>query len=435
MKASLGRLWAIAAMTLVEASRRKVFTILVLFGVALLSSVTFFPSVEMQARLRLMEAWSLRAATLFTAIVALFVSGFSLPGDFETRRIYLLVTKPVSKVTVFLGRLLGFVMLLAVFLGVMGIITIVFIRGVALLAGSEFPPLVAYPRLAAAEFDHRGGEPVKDHEPPRLAADAGAALVWRFRGLDRADFPDAVRGEARIVLGSRTDMFRASGTVEILALAPGREPHRQRLFLQTHEEASFTFPSALVGSEGTVELRAIPADADGLIQGWAESVALYTKPANFELNFAKGLLLALLQSTLVLAATLMASTFLSAPVSILLGIFLYVVGSIHSYVLEGTRDIDRSLAEARAHAGRGHAHGARDGDIPQPVLKVSSAISKAVLSVVPDFDRFDFSRWLLKDRAVSWRDLGKAAFPQAALQLAVLAALGMLVMAFKDFGQ
>ena len=53
---ALGRIWAIAQMTLLEARRRKVFTILLLFGVALLSSVLFFPSVDdMDSRLRLIE--------------------------------------------------------------------------------------------------------------------------------------------------------------------------------------------------------------------------------------------------------------------------------------------------------------------------------------------------------------------------------------------
>lgn len=433
MKASIGRLWAIAAMTLVEASRRKVFAILVLFAVALLSSAAFFPSVEMKARLRLMEAWSLRAATLFTAIVALFVSGFSLPGDFETRRIYLLVTKPVSKVTVFLGRLLGFAMLLAVFLGIMGLVTVVFIRLVALLAGPSFPPLVAYPRLTAPEFRAELGRDEEDQDPPRksVANAPGAALVWRYRGMNRADFPDAVRGDLRLLLGSRTDVFRASGSVEITASAPGRPPHRQTLFLQTHEEGTFMFPADLIGNDGAVELRVAPADADGWISGWAESLALFTRPANFELNFMKGLILAFFQSALVLAVTLTASTFLSAPVSILMGILLYIVGSVHSYAREGIRDIDRSMVSSHEHRGHGHA----PGDIPRPVLRISAAISKVVLSVVPDFDRFDFSAWLLKDRAVSWRDLARAAFPHAAIQMAVLTALGMLVMRFKDFGQ
>src|SRR5438046_249757 len=121
--AFLGRLWAIAGMTLVEASRRKVFTILLLFGLALMSSILFFPSVEVEARLRLIEVWALRASAIFTAIVGLFLAGFSLPQDFETKRIYLIVTKPVSKSFVFLGRYVGYVLLLALFIGSMGIIT------------------------------------------------------------------------------------------------------------------------------------------------------------------------------------------------------------------------------------------------------------------------------------------------------------------------
>jgi hypothetical protein len=89
------------------------------------------------------------------------------------------------------------------------------------------------------------------------------------------------------------------------------------------------------------------------------------------------------------------------------------------------------MASPHEHEGHGHV----PGDIPRPVLRVSSAISKVVLSVLPDFDRFDFSAWLLKDRAVSWRDLARAAFPHAAIQMAIMTALGMLVMRFKDFGQ
>ena len=434
MRASLGRVWAIASMTLVEASRRKVFTILALFAAALLSSAAFFPAVEMNVRLRLMEAWSLRAATLFTAIVALFVSGFSLPGDFETRRIYLLVTKPVSKAAVFLGRFLGFAMLLAVFLGVMGAITITFIRGVSLLAGPGFPPLVAYPALTAREFDHHGGTRNDQEDPPRVSVtrQRGGALFWRFRGLHPADFPGSVRGTVRLVLGSPTDAFRSSGTVEIAVLSPGREPHRQSLFLQTHEEGSFLLPPDLIGPEGTIEVRVTPADEDGGISGWADSVVLRSRSRSFEFNFAKGLVLVLLQSLLVLAVTLMASTFLSAPVSIMAGILLYIVGSLHGYVLEGTRDIDQSLAEFREHPGGAHR---TPENIPRPILEASAVISKAVLIVVPDFARFDFSAWLLKDRAVSWKDLAKAAFPVTVIQLVVLAALGMLVMRFKDFGQ
>ncbi|HXX94582.1 MAG TPA: hypothetical protein VEN81_13185, partial [Planctomycetota bacterium] len=120
MRISPRQVWAMARMTLLEASRRKVFAILALFAVALLASAAFFPSVEPAGRLRLMEVWALRAASLFTAIIALFISGSSLPSDFEQKRIYMLVTKPVSKATIYLGKWIGLSLLLAIFVGTMG---------------------------------------------------------------------------------------------------------------------------------------------------------------------------------------------------------------------------------------------------------------------------------------------------------------------------
>src|SRR5579872_290642 len=162
MMATLHRLWAIAAMTLLEASRRKVFAILLLFGLALMSSVLFFPSIEVEARLRLIEVWALRASAIFTAIVGLFLAGFSLPQDFETKRIYLVVTKPVSKPIVFLGRYIGFAMLLGVFILTMGVVISLFLRTVKAFSGRRFPALVAYPRLRADDFGSPGGTKLEE---------------------------------------------------------------------------------------------------------------------------------------------------------------------------------------------------------------------------------------------------------------------------------
>jgi hypothetical protein len=177
---ALGRIWAISKMTLLEARRRKVFTILLLFGVALLSSILFFPSVDdMDSRLRLIEVWSLRASALFTAIVGLFLAGFSLPTDFEQKRIYMIVTKPVSKSFVFLGRYAGYVLLLAVFIGSMGLITILFLRTVSLFSGEKFK-LAAYPRVSAENLSHAGGEWVSIMNDNCVAIKFGPDqhLVW-----------------------------------------------------------------------------------------------------------------------------------------------------------------------------------------------------------------------------------------------------------------
>lgn len=428
MKAALNRLWAIASMTLLEASRRKVFSILLLFAAALLSSIMFFPAVEVDARLRLIEVWSLRASGLFTAIVGLFLAGFALPQDFEQKRIYMIVTKPVSKPLVFLGRYAGYALLLAVFVGAMGVITTGFLRTVKLFSSEKFPPLVAYPRLAADSFT--GGTALDGGQASAaLGFGPDKAFVWSWSGLRPGNFEDKARLRARFIFGSMNDPYRASGTIEFRIFNRAKtRTHSARLSMNTNEERVFEFPGSLIDGDGELRVEARVVDDDGVIAcspGW---LILYEKSMSFELAFVRGLGLILLQSLIVLSMTLAGSTFLSAPLSIILGILLYIVGSIHTYVREGSREIDHSLAEIRTSKTPVRT----PENLPVWVLTFSTTMSKAALAAVPDFGNFDYSVWLLKDHAVSWTELFGAA-GKAVPPIAVLIALGLLVMHFKDF--
>lgn len=425
----LGKTWAIARLTLIEALRRKVFAVLLLFTLALLSSALFFPSVELSGRLRLVESWALRAAALFAAIVGLFLAGFALPSDFEQKRIYLLVTKPVPKSIVFLGRFVGYAALLAIFLGAMGLLSALFLRGVQLASGPGFPPLLAYPRLNASAFEPVGADEITGGGATHaVRAREGQALVWRFDGLRRSDLPERGRLQTRFLFGSVSDSFRASGTVRFRISGPGGV-HEERLNLNTNEERDLLFPASVLGDSGTLSVEAMADDPDGIVAAQTAWVHLFKAPTLFELGMLRGMGLLLLQSLVVLSITLMASTFLSAPVSILLGIMLHLIGSVHGYVLEGARDIDHSLAEIKP----GDKNPKTPQDLDPWVLRTATTVSRGVLAVVPNFDHFDFSAWLLKDRLVSGGDLADAALKALPL-ISVFVALGLLVMRFKDFG-
>ncbi len=427
---SIGKIWAIARMTLLEARRRKVFTILLLFAVALLSSILFFPSVEMESRLRLIEVWALRASAIFTAIVGLFLAGFSLPQDFEQKRIYMIVTKPVSKSVVFLGRYVGYVLLLALFIGSMGLVTVGFLRTVKLFSGDKFPALAAYPRVLPAEFTHRGGDTIEGGGlTAAVKFGPDNALVWTFRDLRPSHFDDQVRAQARLVFGSIADQYRSAGTVRVVVRNPAGATHEiKQLEMNTNEEREFTFPASLIRDDGTISIEIRCGDSDGIIASAPTYLPIFEKSMLFELAFLRGLGLILLQSMIVLSITLASSTILSAPISILLGIILYLFGSIYGYILEGTREIDSTLSEIQT----GKEKRRTPEDIPVGVLWFSTKVSKVLLKALPNFDHFDYSVWLLKDRAVSWTELGTAG-GKALPPILVLVMLGTLVMAFKDF--
>lgn len=430
MKAYAGRLWAVARMTLLEAVRRKVFLILLIFGAAVLAGTLFFPAVDPESRLRILQAWSLRAATLFSAIVGLFLAGFSIPSDVEQKRIYLLVTKPLPKSGLFLGRLLGFSILLAVFIGATGLISTSFMRVVSWAGGPSFPRPVARPRLPAAAFADVKGQVVDGIPGVVIVHEPDAALTWRFPGLSKGDFDGPIRAQIRLFMGSPKDKYRAEGRVQLAVKGPSGTKELEPISLNTNEERDLLLPLEVLGEGGTLEVEARPLDPDGMLAGEPGRLVLYEKPILFEAAYLGGMGLVLLQSLTVLALTLAASTLASGPLSVLLGILLYLIGTVHGFFLEGTRDLDRSLEVDRIE---GHARTGTVRDLPSGVVRTANWISKVVLKAVPDFDRFDYGRWLLHDTAVSWREAGTAALHALPVFLACLL-LGVGVIRWRDLG-
>lgn len=425
----MSKLWAVARMTLLEAVRRKAFYILLIFGVALLSGTLFLPAVNDEARLRLLQAWSLRAATIFSAIVGLFLAGFSIPSDIETKRVYLLVTKPLPKPALFLGRLLGFAMLVAIFIAASGLISTTFMRAVAAFGGPEFPRPVARPCLRADAFAAPGGQVVDGLPGQAILRHEQHALVWRFDGLSKGDFDGPIRAQIRLFMGSPTDRYRAEGKVLVRVRGQGGERALPELQLNTNEEREFQIPSEVLGDGGRLDVMAKVVDEDGLIAGDGRRLVIYGKPMLFEAAYLSGMALVFLQSLTVLSLTLAASTLVSGPLAVLLGILLYLVGSIHGFMSDGTRDLERSLKVEQLE-------GKKTGtvrDLPTWLVRASSVISKGVLAAVPDFDRFDYGRWLLRDTAVSLPEAGTAALHALPVILACFL-LGVGVMLWRDLG-
>ena len=430
MIAHLGRLWAVARMTLLEAVRRKVFFILLIFAAALLSGTLFFPAINDEARLRLLQAWSLRAATLFSAIVGLFLAGFSIPGDVEQKRVHLLVTKPLPKPFLFLGRLLGFSLLLVIFIGATGLISTTFMRAVSWAGGPGFPRPLARPRVAPLNMGAPGGQVVEGIPGEVILHGSDSMLVWRFRRLEPGEFDGPIRAQIRLFVGSPTDKYRAEGRARLRVKGPAGVREIGIFSVNTNEEKEFEIPLEVLGTGGPIEVGVQVADEDGYLAADASRLSLYARPMLFELAYLGGMGLVFLQSLTVLTLTLAASTFVSGPLAVLLGILMYLVGTIHGFMLEGTRDLQRAMEVDHVDE---HRKTGTVRDLPPRLLRLSNWISSAVLKAVPDFDQFDYGRWLLRDTAVSWAETGTAV-KRALPLLLICALLGTAVMTRRDLG-
>lgn len=120
------RIWALTLLATKEAWRRRIVVSLVLYLVILLFA-SWFLKTDNQEPAKLLLSFVLMATTYLVLGIALLLSAFSLPGDFKSKTIYTVVTKPVRAGEIILGRILGFSLIGTLLLVVMGCCSYIFV--------------------------------------------------------------------------------------------------------------------------------------------------------------------------------------------------------------------------------------------------------------------------------------------------------------------
>jgi len=120
------RVWALTVLAIKESVRRWVVIGVVIYLV-LLGFAGWFLDSAVPDPVTLYLSFTLTATTYLILLLALFLSAFSLPGDFKNRTIYTVVTKPVYAGEIVLGRILGFTLVGTASLAVMGVFSYFFV--------------------------------------------------------------------------------------------------------------------------------------------------------------------------------------------------------------------------------------------------------------------------------------------------------------------
>jgi len=115
------RIWALARLAIQESLRRNVLVALALFLLILLFAGWFLDPKSVNPG-KLYLGFILGATNLLVCLVTLVLSVFSLPADIKAKAIQTVTTKPVRTGEIVLGRMLGFSIVGAVLLAIMGLI-------------------------------------------------------------------------------------------------------------------------------------------------------------------------------------------------------------------------------------------------------------------------------------------------------------------------
>jgi ABC-type Na+ efflux pump permease subunit len=117
---SPGRVVTIAANTLTESMRQKVYNILLLFALVVIASASFFAqfsfgeTAEQVAteQLKFIKDFCLGAISVFGMLIAIVGTAQLIPNEVESRTIYTILSKPVRRFEFLLGKYMGSVFLI-----------------------------------------------------------------------------------------------------------------------------------------------------------------------------------------------------------------------------------------------------------------------------------------------------------------------------------
>ena len=124
---SVSRVWTIAVNTLVESLRQKVYNIFLLFALLVIAAASFLAQFSFGEDVAQVASYDLKsikdtctgAISVVGMLIAIVGTAMLLPNEVEHRTIYTILSKPVRRFEILLGKYMGSVVLIFLSLALM----------------------------------------------------------------------------------------------------------------------------------------------------------------------------------------------------------------------------------------------------------------------------------------------------------------------------
>ena len=441
-------IWAVATNTIKQALRMKIAAVFIVLLVVLLPvmGVSMTGDGTLKGRLQTFVSYGLSLTNLLLCLLTVIVSIYTLTNDIEQRQIYTVITKPIRRYQLLFGKLLGVILLstvlLALFSAIIYTITIYTPKFVdadeadIIQVENEFftvraslvPPEVDVTNEVLDTYEklERGGqlpsgvsrskimaELTKRKQLEKRAAVVGQPLVWEFNNVKILD-PDEtlfIRYKYDVSINppdsqvySRWDIGDSRQYPAEFASFLRKDPIRTFRELQV--------PANLIADDGYLAIRFlnVPLNDTTVIFPLDGLEVLY-KADTFTANFIRVVLLILFRLIFLASLSLLASTFLSFPVAILLSLCIYFTATFSGFCLESFDYLGENLSWVYFYTVR------------------------PIVLLLPQFDKFNPAKFIVPARLLSWPLLAKAAGLMVCIKAFLLLLLAVLIFKFREIAK
>ncbi|MGC1275754.1 MAG: ABC transporter permease subunit [Planctomycetaceae bacterium] len=494
VRISPGRTFAIAQLTFREAVRRKALLVFGVFAVLFMFAGWFLADADQRPdeQVKVLVSFVLTAITFLILPVALLLACWGIPEDIRRRSMHTIVTKPVRRSEIVLGRMLGYVGVNTLILLVMALVGVFWVHRQA--PGSAESALVSrVPIFGTLSFLDKEGKPkdkginvgdIWDHRSYIEGASPERA-IYVFNGVT----PDALTILRDPKTDETTEVLRLESTFEAFrtykgdmdrgiyvqyAYANPDDPEKTRVVdqkaifpiqefdlnvyniprkIETYEDSGATRTVDLfddvVSDDGRLQVEVSALDGNQYL-GMAEAdLFLRTPDRPFAVGFFKAVFGIWLMTVLVVVLGVTASTFLKGPVATLLTFVLFVIGSpFRGFMDDLSTKYQAAAAEGAVVEGGGPiesiiriiGHMNPTAEMPDNALtmvvqSVDSVFLRGVWLVryvIPDFGVYNLSEYVANGFDIGW---SAGLFPAIAVTLAFLlpcVLLGYFSLRFRE---
>jgi hypothetical protein len=412
----------------------------------------------LKGRLQTFVSYGFSLTSFLLSLLTIVVSVYSLTSDIQQRQIYTVLTKPIRRFQLLLGKLLGIILLdVALLVLFSAVIYAVIIYTPKFYRASQaeraqvdnefftaraglIPPEVdvkqevddTYKRL-----EETGQLPpgVSDNKVSRKnykevltqsiklgkrAVVVGHELVWEFNNVKPLDpnqslfirfkYDVSVNPPDLQVFGkwfAGDDRQLKYGTK---VQTPIYTSDRKDLIRTFHE---IEVPADSVAEDGylAVGFFNVPLNNTVVIFPPEDGLEVLYKADTFTANFLKAVLLILFRLIFLACLGILASTFLSFPVAILFCLAIFFTGTISGFCLESFDYLSRNLSSVYSYTVR------------------------PIVQLLPQFDKFSPAKFLVPARLLSWSLLAKVVFSLICIKAVLLWLAALLIFSYKEIAK
>ncbi len=451
-------IWAVAVNTIKQAIRMKIAAVFIVLLLVLLPIMGFSVTGDgtLKGRLQTFVSYGLSLTSFLLCLLTITIAIYSISSEIEQRQIYTLITKPIRRFEFLLGKLLGVVLLDISLLALFSVIifaTTIYMPNFYQPTEEEITEVnnefyTARASLTPAKVDvsdevaedykklEEGGQLdqffrgftykeiidqlTKRRQLEKQAVAVGHQLLWQFHNVEPLD-PDEslfVRFKydvsvnppdsqiySRWIVGD--DRQIKYGTKFKTPIYSGEQKDPIRTFREIE------VPADAVAKDGYMAVRFlnIPLNNTVVIFPLEDGLEVLYKADTFTANFIRAILLILFRLIFLACLGVLSATFLSFPVAVVFCLVIFFTGTVSTFVLESF------------------------GYLSESVSLIYSYTIKWIIRLLPEFDKFNPTKYLVPGRLISWSLLSKAAALMVCVKASLLLLLGLLVFSFREIAK